>query len=169
LFFTGQGFFTGEELYWYNGVDPPSIVVDLQPGPGGSSPLDLTPTPDYLFMSASSGIIGQELFALRAGGTSRDPPAAPELVYDLVVGGSSNPRWLAYFDSKYLVFAASSTNSENPTLWILNITGNWSEGPTEIAGTVDGTFAPMFLIDGQSGVLYFSANDYDHGRELWGW
>jgi len=147
LFFTGQGFSTGEELYWYNGVDPPSIVVDLQPGPGGSSPLSLTPTPDYLFMTASSGTIGQELFALRAGGAPRDPPAVPELVYDLYQGGDARPKWLTSFENTYLMFTAQVEDTNRQNLYALNITGNWSEGPTEIAGTVDSTFAPNFLVD----------------------
>lgn len=64
LYFSARTGFYGQELWEFNGADPPEMVVDINPGPSGSKPNNLIVFDDKLYFSADDGFHGKELWSL---------------------------------------------------------------------------------------------------------
>ena len=94
---------SGQELYGYDGVNPPALVDDLVDGPGGSGPDHLVVFDGELYFTA---FVGSSRQIYRYNGA--DPPSP------IPAGGSTNAHYPTAFGS-VLVFYAESAAGGN--LW----------------------------------------------------
>jgi ELWxxDGT repeat protein len=155
----------GSELWRYNGAGAPTNAATIYPN-NGSSPENIALYNNQLYFSAYRPAEGRELW--RFDGTSANPVA------DIVPGGgfanSSNPSNLCAYNGK-LYFSATDVQ-HGYELWSYD--GTSASMVTEINPTPDPKNGDTFLMDSApsdltvfGGLLYFSANDGTHGRELW--
>lgn len=126
LYFSANDGIHGFELWVYDGVNPPTMVADINPDKfvvhedprggtliyGCSYPVDLTVFNSKLYFSADDGTTGRELWVY-------DGINPPSMVADINPSGySSNPSWLTVFNSK-LFFTSAGTNINNEQeLWV---------------------------------------------------
>jgi len=154
----------GSELWCYNGNGMPTEAARIYPG-NGSSPENFAVYGGQLYFSAYDGFHGRELW--RFDGTNAT------LVADLVPGGaysSSNPSGLRVYNGKLYFSATDGVHGYE--LWSFD--GTNAQQLAEINPTPDPGNGDTFLMDSSpnqltvfDGLLYFSANDGVHGRELW--
>lgn len=159
---TGQG----TELWRCNGSGAPTEAARIYPN-NGSSPENFAVFAGQLYFSAYDGVHGRELW--RYNGTTTS------LAADIVPGGqysSSNPGGLTVYNGK-LHFSATDED-HGCELWSFD--GTTAAMVAEINPTPDPGNGDTFLMDSSpneltvfDGLLYFSANDGVHGRELWSW
>ena len=68
LYFAASDGTHGTELWMSDGTAAgTTMVMDINPGPAGSSPRNLTVAGDILYFAANDGTHGTELWALRLG------------------------------------------------------------------------------------------------------
>jgi ELWxxDGT repeat protein len=154
----------GSELWRTNGLGAPTEAARIYPN-NGSSPENFAVYNNQLYFSAYDGVHGRELW--RFDGTSA------ALAADIVSGGpysSSNPNNLAAYNGK-LYFSAND-GVHGYELWSFD--GTTAQMVAEINPTADPGNGDTFLMDSSpqdltvfNGLLYFSADDGVHGRELW--
>ena len=157
---TGQG----TELWRYNGSGMPTEAARLYPN-NGSSPENFAVYDGQLYFSAYDGVHGRELW--RCNGTTAT------LAADIVPGGqysSSNPSGLTVF--RGTLYFCATDDVHGYELWSFD--GTNAQMVAEINPTPDPGNGDTFLMDSSpanltvlDGLLYFSANDGIHGRELW--
>ncbi len=82
LYFRTSDGISGEELWEYDGINPPSLVADIMPGPQGISAFWLKVFQGKLYFSARDGVHGAELWAY-------DGVNPPAMVYDIRPGSAS--------------------------------------------------------------------------------
>ncbi|MCK6560916.1 T9SS type A sorting domain-containing protein [bacterium] len=136
----------------------PYLVKDINPGPNGSGPYELTNVNGTLFFRATDGINGIGLW--KSNGTSEG--TVPIIVSDPAVGK-------AFFFSNFVngdgvLFFLAAVSYNDFILW-------------KSDGTTDGTsLIKKFDPEGKSftsfltfvnRTLFFIANDQEHGIELW--
>jgi len=158
LFFRGSSPGAGAELWRLNEAGEPVLMVDIEPGTGGSRPTNFFPVGEELFFSADTSEYGRELW--KTDGT----PEGTSLVIDLLPGPDSAlleegfERPILYFGALdgALVFAGDDGNGRVP--WVTDGT---------IAGTLKlsdcenpNLFKPL------AGKLYFECHG-EEGSELW--
>jgi len=103
LFFRANTYDKGYELYRYNGVDTPKLVIDMVPGTGTSVPQNFVDFNGDLIYTAFDLINGRELRRLQTGSKTS---GIPELIADYSPGNeSSMPFNLMEYNDK-LYFAA---------------------------------------------------------------
>ena len=154
----------GTELWHTDGTGAPTEAARIYPN-NGSSPENFGLYNSRLYFSAYDGVHGRELW-------SYDGSAAA-LEADIVPGGqysSSNPSSLAAYNGKLYFCATDWVHGYE--LWAFD--GTTAEMVAEINPTPDPGDGDTFLMDSSpaeltvfDGLLYFSANDGVHGRELW--
>jgi ELWxxDGT repeat protein len=154
----------GTELWRTDGAGAPTEAARIYAN-NGSSPENFAIYNNRLYFSAYDGVHGRELW-------SYDGSVAA-LAADIVPGGqysSSNPSSLAVYNGKLYFSAADETHGYE--LWCFD--GATAEMVAEINPTPDPGNGDTFLMDSSpadltvfNGLLYFSANDGAHGRELW--
>jgi len=154
----------GTELWRYNGAGMPTEAARIYPN-NGSSPEHFAVYNGLLYFSAYDGVHGRELWQF--DGTTAS------LAADIVSGGqysSSNPNNLAVYDGK-LYFSADD-GVHGYELWSYD--GTTAQMVTEINPTPDPGNGDTWMMDSSpmdltvfDDLLYFSANDGVHGRELW--
>ena len=109
VFFADNGA-DGTELLRYNGINPPSLVYDINPAaPGSFAGSALGTMPELfgkLYFVADNGTFGNELWGWDGTGN-------PSMITDLVTGApGSNPHDLVAFNNKiYFGMDAHSDNS----------------------------------------------------------
>jgi ELWxxDGT repeat protein len=125
LYFTGDNGISGNELWEYNGMDPPTQVSDINPGEGDSfrehntSEYTITGYGQKLYFAANDGIHGTELWEY-------DGVNPPVLVSDIYPGpAGSGPYQLVVYDDR-LYFSADDGN-HGRELWSLFVTGTGEE------------------------------------------
>eukprot|EP00941_MAST-03F_sp_MAST-3F-sp1_P000382 g382.t1 len=84
LYFVADDGISGNELWKWNGTDVPTMVKDLYPGSGSSSPEHLTVFENHLYFTAVDGIHGRELY--KSDGSS----SSTLLLKDIRVGLASS-------------------------------------------------------------------------------
>jgi ELWxxDGT repeat protein len=154
----------GTELWRYDGTGLPVEAARIYPN-NGSSPENFAVYQGQLYFSAYDGVHGRELW--RYDGTNA------ALAADIFPGGqysSSNPGGLTVYNGKLYFCAADATHGYE--LWSFD--GTNAQMVVEINPTPDPGDGDTFLMDASpggfkvfDGLLYFSANDGVHGRELW--
>ncbi len=159
----------GSELWRTDGTGAPTNAATIYPN-NGSSPENFTIFNNQLFFSAYDGVHGRELWKFNAATDKAT------LVADMAVGGqyaSSNPNNLCVYNNK-LYFSANdgtagyelwSYDGVNPPAMVaeINPTPDPGNGDTFL---MDSSPASLTVFDG---ILYFTATDGIHGRELWAW
>jgi ELWxxDGT repeat protein len=154
----------GTELWRYNGVGLPTEAARIYPN-NGSSPESFAVFNGQLYFSAYDGAHGRELWSYNGTNAS--------LAADIQPGGqysSSNPNGMTAFRGR-LYFSADD-GVHGYELWSCD--GTNAQMVAEINPTPDPGNGDTFIMDSSpaeftvlDNVLYFSANDGVHGRELW--
>lgn len=89
----------GNELWVYDGINPPVMVADIYPGSRNSHPMDFCVYKHKLYFDADDGVHGKELWQY-------DGFNPPVMVADAQYGSmGSNPRSMTLFKNK-IVFSA---------------------------------------------------------------
>ena len=126
---------------------------------GATDPDQLTVGTSALFFSATDSTHGRELWSTGGGSTV----SGEVLVDDVFSGsGSSNPQFLTISNGE-LFFAATVSGATQ--LWE---SGGTSTTTNVVANSGSGAASlfPSQLTD-VGGLLFFTATDSTHGRELW--
>ena len=151
-------FFKDNELWVYDGVNPPSEVADINSSLHHTmGPTSLTVYKDKLYFYGSSGGYNRELWAY-------DGINPPGIVMDVNPEGTwpSYPNSMIGFKNK-LYFGASD-GIHGKELWVYDGT----HPPSMVADIYKGNKGSLpteFVVFRNK--LYFSANDRTHGKELW--
>ncbi len=168
--------FHGRELWKSDGTEESTTILeDIRPGVGSSSPHKFKVVENALFFVADDGTRGNELWMTNgvAGGTA--------LVKDInseIPGANSNPgqvtsdppnppdptqRFLAVVEGRLFFTAQDGVNGIQ--LWTSN---GKPAGTVRTTETVAGPNSsnPQKLTDNR-GTLFFTADDGNRGRELW--
>ena len=156
----------GTELWRHNGSGMPTNAATIYPG-NGSSPEQFAVYDNRLFFSAYDGVNGRELWSYDGTNAS--------LVADIVPGGqfdSSNPNNLCEYNGALYFSATDGPQNHGYELWSYD--GSTARMVAEINPTPNPDNGDDFLMDSSpseltvfNGLLYFSADNGTHGRELW--
>ncbi|MCX5684900.1 MAG: PEP-CTERM sorting domain-containing protein [Planctomycetota bacterium] len=154
----------GGELWATNGTGAPFEAARIYPG-NGSSPENFAVYNNQLYFSAYDGTHGRELWKFNGD--------VATIAYDIVTGGqyaSSNPHDLITYNGKLYFGANDGTHGDE--LWSFD--GTTAQMVAEINPTADPGNGDTFMMDSFphnmvvfNGILYFAANDGQHGVELW--
>lgn len=160
LYFRADDGIIGPELWKSDGTQQgTSVVKDIRPGAGGSSPESLVDVNGHLYFIANNGTTGKEVW--KSNGTN----GGTVLVKDVFPkGGSSNPAHLTNVNGK--LFFAANDGSHGYELWMTDGTAAGTVlvkdiRPESKVGSSPEKFAAV------GNTLFFSANDPVNGRELW--
>ncbi|WP_019505636.1 ELWxxDGT repeat protein [Pleurocapsa sp. PCC 7319] len=177
LYFTADDGENGRELWVSDGTsEGTQLLVDIRPGSSdygynyGSVPDDLTEFNDQLYFTANDGENGRELWV--SDGTSE----GTQLLVDINPGSSdygynygSYARNLTEFNEQ-LYFTANDGDNGNE-LWVSDGTSEGTQLLVDInPGSSDygynyGSYARNLTEFNEQ--LYFTADDGEHGNELW--
>ncbi len=165
-FFTADDGNNGRELWITDGTEAGTkMVKDLVPGPGGSNPRELTVVTQNnvstLFFAA--GDITGMLY--KSDGTA----AGTKVVQEVMVGLTGvNPNNLVAFKGELFynatnIMVTSIGSIETKLLFRSNGT---TAGTKAVTGFIGNPTNPKFMtVVGDN--LFFSATDFENGRELW--
>ena len=150
----------GTELYWYNGVSV-KRAADINPT-DGSSPEHMVVWRDELYFSAIGDDRGRELWKFDRTHATR--------MTDIVPGpGASNPYEMTVY--RDAIYFGADDEIHGAELWRFDgttaeLVANINENPI-LPGVdpVHHAFPMNLTVAGD--VLYFTADDGIHGRELW--
>ena len=151
---------SGEELWASDGTEAGTRrIKDIRPGARGSEPRWLTVAGGRLFFSADDGTHGRELWM--SDGTE----AGTVMVSDILPGtGSSLPREIAAAGNAVVFSATDGAGGVEP--WASD--GAWTRPLGDLApGPRPSSPARFTVSGGNSGKVYFAANDGTSGFELW--
>ena len=161
LYFTADDGVNGSELWKTDGTPEGTVLVeDIQPGGGGSLPLNFVLLGRTLYFTADDGEHGRELW--KSDGTAR----GTRLVEDIAPGpASSEPLGMVKVDHQRLLFTADD-GSHGREPWVSDGTRAGTRLVEDIfpGPTSSGPDSPLVV---KSGVVLFAADDGVHGRELW--
>jgi ELWxxDGT repeat protein len=163
VFFSANDGIHGPELWASNGTAAVTfLVLDINPGTGGSNPKLLTNVNGTLFFQADDGTHGLELW--ESNGTA----AGTFLVKDTYPGSNGgNPTYLTNMNGT--LFFSANDGTHGAELWRSDGTAagtflvadiNRSTPPSS-TGSYPGSLANV------NRTLFFGANDGTHGYELW--
>lgn len=155
---------TGRELYAYDGVNTPTLIMDMNPGTGSSAPNYLMTFNNKLYFQASSPTLGNELWV-------HDPLAnTTTCLTDINPGtASSTIAFITAYNNK-LYFAGSNGNDTT--------TGNtgvelYAYDPATNTTALVADINPGYLPSNPTALmvanskLYFVAGETQYGRELY--
>jgi ELWxxDGT repeat protein len=138
----------------------PYLVKDINPLPGepaDSAPDDFVNLGPVALFTADDGVTGRELW--RSDGTA----AGTWQVADVCQPDcSGNPRSYAVAGGKYFFYAVDGSSYYYASLWVTDGTPGGTF-PLLTGGSVRATDVHLAV----GGVLYFAAEDDEHGTELW--
>ena len=185
LYFMADNGENGRELFVSDGTaEGTQLLVDLRPGSDGygynygSAPYNLVTFNDKLYFTAENGESGRELFV--SDGTAE----GTQLLVDLYPGTSINfnrdgssfvsnnssfPEDFIEFNDKLYFSANDGENGRE--LWVTDGTAEGTQllvdlNPSMSSYGYSYSSNPSNLVE-FNGKLYFSANDGEHGNELW--
>jgi ELWxxDGT repeat protein len=134
-----------------------TVLKDILPGGGGSTPDNLTVIGSVAYFSATDGKSGIELY--KTDGTTN----GTTLIKDINKTGDSNPHYFTPVNGRLLFVADDGTYGEE--LWVTDGTTAGTKLVKDIRAGVEGSSIGMCY--GIGSQLYFVANDGVHGLELW--
>lgn len=151
---------TGRELWRTNGTSSgTSILKDINPGNGSSSPQEFYQVGNLIFFSADDGTNGRELWM--TDGT----PGGTVLIKDINPSGSSNPEAMQKVGSNLLFFADDGVHGDE--LWK---TDGTAAGTVMVKDINPGSGDSKYIIPyytSMDGYMYFNATDGINGNEVW--
>jgi ELWxxDGT repeat protein len=164
LYFTATDGVHGNELWQSNGTAAgTTLVKDINPGSGSSTPQQLVNFNGALYLIADNGVHGRELW--KSNGTA----AGTTLIKDI------QPGALSGFESYNTVLAPV-----NGTLYFTATDGVTGREPWKSDGTAAGTTLikdiypggrssqeSTYRLPNLGGTVFFMATDGTHGEELW--
>jgi ELWxxDGT repeat protein len=153
LYFVGNDSQYGQELFVYDGTNPPVMVADINPGSGSSSPRQLIVLNNLLCFIASDGINYSQLY--KYDGTN--PPSRVTSFTTLSAFYTPGSK-LTICNNVLYVFADDGTHGYelwkydgvNPPSLVQDI----NVGSTNVLGMIGNSFMKAF-----NNVLYFNVND----------
>jgi len=166
LYFTARSGATGTELWRSDGTDDGTFMVsDLFPGPASGNPGNFCALGDALLFSAETPNHGIELW--RTGGTA----ASTVLVKEFAAGAKSgSPTGMVAINEKQAVFSAWD-EVYGVELWITDGTERGTRLLRNIHEESNESRVPNSAYPRNftrvEEVVYFSADDGEHGVELW--
>ena len=167
LFFVADDGKHGEELWRSDGTEVGTqLVKDIYPGEESSNIRFLTTVGRTVYFTASDGEHGRELWV------SQGTEASTRMVIDLNEGSNNGVSFLngtyVYFKD-FLYFVGSADKGSE-----LYRTDGTAEGTTlvkDINPNLDSRGFPAsgspFSMTAAKDIIYFTASDDEHGRELW--
>jgi ELWxxDGT repeat protein len=172
LYFTADDGINGTALWKSDGTQAGTILVkDVEPGNNNSTIGFLTNLNDLLYFVCDDGVHGSELW--KSDGTE----AGTSLVRDIYPGSQGakpgdliNINGTLYFRADNGITGMElwkSDGTEAGTVLVKDLHPESRAGDdlsAMISGRTDSMPANFFNFDG---MLYFTATDYEHGREIW--
>jgi ELWxxDGT repeat protein len=169
LYFSADDGMHGQELWKSDGTATGTTLVnDINPGAGGSSPFRLTNVNGTLFFGANDGVHGDELW--RCDGTA----AGTVQVKDINPGSAgSSARYLTNVNGT--LFFTADDGMHGRELWKSDGTAAGTTlvkdlfpgGHTDYYGNYYHNNSNPWNLTNVNGALFFSADDGTHGEELW--
>ncbi len=159
LYFAAGDEAHGRELWRTDGTAAGTFqVADIHPGPGGSSPGDLTAFNGRLYFRADDGRQGPSLWASdgTAGGT--------RLVSDPIPGSAKHPGPVYLRAVGPALFFVAPVRRLGFELWKSDGTAHGTVPLTNLRFSPD---APFLDVTSLGNRLLFLASDPKHGQELW--
>jgi ELWxxDGT repeat protein len=157
LFFTADDGASGMELWSSDGMpNVARLVKDINPGPGGSDPGDLTSVGARLFFRAFSPQAQLWVSDGSDSGTSVVKYLSPHM-------SSADPRELT--DVNGTLFFVGGEDIHGKELWRSDGTPEGTALVSDINTNID-DYGPTDLTN-VNGTLFFSGDDGSRGRELW--
>ncbi|MBI1317819.1 MAG: hypothetical protein GC168_02575 [Candidatus Hydrogenedens sp.] len=162
VFFGAQDEAHGMELWTSDGTEAGThLVKDMIPGPGNGDPYSLYAFQGLCYFSCEHPTLGEELWC--TDGTE----AGTRLVKDINPGlGDGEPYSLAEFNGR--LFFAANDGVHGEELWSTDGTeaGTRLEADIMRPARREPSSHPEQLV-AFGGAMYFTAQDAQHGRELW--
>lgn len=155
---TGLG--SARELWRTNGTaGGTSLIKDINPGLGSSTPQNLYRVGNTVFFTADDGTTGRELW--KTDGTT----AGTVMIKDINPGGPSNPEAFTKVGSNLLFFADDGVNGDE--LWKTDGTTAGTMMVKDInPGSGDSKYIIPYYTE-MDGYMYFNATDGVNGTEVW--
>lgn len=161
LFFTALTDAAGTELWRTDGTVAGTILLqDIDPGnnPGDLAPAQLTDVNGTLFFTAATELSGTELW--KSNGT----PSGTIMVKDIIPGNDQNsPKYLTNVNGTLFFNSGDPAAINNLQLW----KSDGSTNGTVLVKLINPEGSDPQSLKKINGLLYFSADDGVHGRELW--
>ena len=161
LFFSADDGTRGAELWRYDGTKV-ELVRDIHAG-GTSDPGPMIAIGSRVFFTADDGVHGRELW------TSDGTAGGTRMVLDIWPGyDEGRPGEYVPIGNQFMFSADDGVHGTE--LWISDGTTQGTRLLRDIAdgttgGIADDSFPASF--EPCAGLVYFSADDHRHGRELW--
>ena len=159
LYFAAEDDAHGEELWTYDGVNPPSLAADINSGSDSSNPSNLTVFNDALYFAAKDDAHGEELWTY-------DGVNPPSLVADLNPGDDrgvrlSDKNILTVYNGALYFEGNDGVNGQE--VW--NYDGTTLSRVTDInPGSDNSDIKDMIAFQG---AIYFHADNGTDGDEMW--
>lgn len=157
FYFTADNGSAGEEMYEYDGTNPPKLVFDPTFSVDSSSPDNYTVLNNNLYFTATTSTDGKELYMYNGSAT-------PSKITDINPGAGNGVLGpvVAYNGKIYFVGYTADKGEE---LWTYDPVNKIASIAADIdTGTASSSPASLTVINGK---LYFSAATFLHGRELY--
>ena len=170
LFFSADDSVHDRELWKSDGTEAGTVMVkDIHPV-FGSYPNKLTTVNGTLFFSAGQTSAGGSGFPIRELWKSDGTEDGTVMVKNLNGMNPGDPDWLTNVNGT-LFFTASDIGEEESELW----KSDGTEAGTVMVKDINETVRPGFPDDSSNpmhltaagNLLFFTADDGEHGRELW--
>lgn len=157
LFFAGDDRINGNDLYKWDGITPPSLVYDINPGCNISYLGLFVNLINRICFEADDGVHGGELWEY-------DGISTPRLVYDIIPGVKSGLDGFSFNCTfKSTLYFPGRDSANDSELWAYDGTGV----PYKVYDINPSGNSSLYVLFSGIDRFFFSANDGVHGQELW--
>lgn len=145
----------GDELWEYDGINPPTLIMDINPGVEDGILAEFIIFDNKVFFAGNNGVDGYELWAY-------DGINLPYMVADLNTNGNSIPSKFTVFQNKLYFIASTSTH--NNLVWEYDGTNPPSHPPYLNFPNNNSSSDEFIVFDNQ---LFCTRYKSTTGRELY--